>query len=137
MIQYFSDEETYVDESMSFVAAKIAANCLAYMNSCVNPILYAFLSENFRKGFWRLIPCVRGSGFVPLSKLDVERTTARFAARGAAATSGRTGVGRAVDGDNGHVDGLVITALNVGNHADGGQPETNDEILINVESAGI
>ena len=28
---------------------RIVAHCLSYGNSCINPILYAFLSENFRK----------------------------------------------------------------------------------------
>lgn len=33
------------------VMVQIVSHVLAYMNSCVNPILYAFLSENFRKAF--------------------------------------------------------------------------------------
>jgi len=39
------------------IAFKILANSLSYMNSCVNPILYAFLSEPFRKNFRRLLLC--------------------------------------------------------------------------------
>ncbi|XP_032372168.1 galanin receptor type 1b [Etheostoma spectabile] len=34
------------DASFAF---RILSHCLAYGNSCVNPVLYAFLSENFRK----------------------------------------------------------------------------------------
>ncbi|XP_072235890.1 galanin receptor type 1b [Leuresthes tenuis] len=34
------------DASFAF---RIVAHCLSYGNSCVNPVLYAFLSENFRK----------------------------------------------------------------------------------------
>jgi hypothetical protein len=75
MIDHFG-EDANLAYTPGFVAAKIFANCLAYMNSCVNPILYAFLSDNFRKGFRRLIGCVDGSGFAPLKKMDVERTTA-------------------------------------------------------------
>lgn len=50
VIQY-PDEET---EHTGLVVMKIAFSCLAYMNSCVNPILYAFLSDNFRKSVRRV-----------------------------------------------------------------------------------
>lgn len=33
------------------VALQIVAHVLAYTSSCINPLLYAFLSENFRKSF--------------------------------------------------------------------------------------
>ncbi|KAK9508958.1 hypothetical protein O3M35_006387 [Rhynocoris fuscipes] len=39
------------------VMVQIVSHVLAYMNSCVNPILYAFLSENFRKAFRKVIYC--------------------------------------------------------------------------------
>ena len=39
------------------VAIQITSHVLGYMNSCVNPILYAFLSENFRKAFRKVIQC--------------------------------------------------------------------------------
>lgn len=39
------------------VVLQIVSQTLAYMNSCVNPILYAFLSENFRKAFRKVISC--------------------------------------------------------------------------------
>ncbi|XP_048040557.1 galanin receptor type 1b [Megalobrama amblycephala] len=36
---------------------RIISHCLAYGNSCVNPILYAFLSENFRKACKQVFTC--------------------------------------------------------------------------------
>lgn len=39
------------------IVVQITSHILAYMNSCVNPILYAFLSENFRKAFHKIIAC--------------------------------------------------------------------------------
>lgn len=70
MIQYFG---TY-PESTTFVGIQIASNCIAYMNSCVNPLLYAFLSDNFRKSFRKLLCCY--NSFQPV-KLQYERTNAR------------------------------------------------------------
>lgn len=57
-----------------FIGIQMAGNCFAYMNSCVNPILYAFLSENFRKSFRKLLLCPPSSH---QGKLDYERTNIR------------------------------------------------------------
>ena len=38
------------------------ANCLAYFNSCMNPILYAFLSSQFRHSFKQALCCGRHCG---------------------------------------------------------------------------
>ncbi|KAK2819857.1 hypothetical protein Q7C36_021503 [Tachysurus vachellii] len=42
------------DSSFAF---RILSHCMAYGNSCVNPILYAFLSENFRKACRQVFTC--------------------------------------------------------------------------------
>ncbi|CAK9816958.1 Allatostatin-A receptor [Anthophora quadrimaculata] len=39
------------------IMLQIASHILAYTNSCVNPILYAFLSDSFRKAFRKIIYC--------------------------------------------------------------------------------
>ncbi|XP_004529763.1 allatostatin-A receptor-like isoform X2 [Ceratitis capitata] len=39
------------------VISQIISHVLAYMNSCINPILYAFLSDNFRKAFRKVVGC--------------------------------------------------------------------------------
>jgi len=48
----------YTDHGTQFVTAKIVSNCLAYTNSCVNPFLYAFLSDAFRKSFYKVMCCL-------------------------------------------------------------------------------
>ncbi|KAA0710229.1 Galanin receptor type 1 [Triplophysa tibetana] len=40
----------------SFVL-RVAAHCLAYSNSSVNPVIYAFLSENFRQAYRQVFRC--------------------------------------------------------------------------------
>lgn len=37
--------------SHAHIIVQIVAHVLAYSSSCINPFLYAFLSENFRKSF--------------------------------------------------------------------------------------
>lgn len=37
------------------VALQVTSHVLAYCSSCINPVLYAFLSENFRKAFRKVI----------------------------------------------------------------------------------
>ncbi len=39
------------------VAVMLLAGCLSYSNSAMNPILYAFLSENFKKSFMKACTC--------------------------------------------------------------------------------
>ncbi|CAD6193068.1 unnamed protein product [Caenorhabditis auriculariae] len=48
-------EPLVVSYGVSMVVVQISSQVLAYMNSCLNPILYALMSENFRKGFIRIL----------------------------------------------------------------------------------
>ena len=43
--------ELFEPDTSLGVIIQITSHVLAYMNSCVNPVLYAFLSDNFRKAF--------------------------------------------------------------------------------------
>uniref|UniRef100_A0A3Q1JV18 G-protein coupled receptors family 1 profile domain-containing protein n=1 Tax=Anabas testudineus TaxID=64144 RepID=A0A3Q1JV18_ANATE len=47
---------TFPLNDASFVF-RIVSHCLSYGNSCVNPVLYAFLSENFRKACRQVFTC--------------------------------------------------------------------------------
>lgn len=69
MVQYFGNHLP----NYTMVSVGIASRCVAYMNSCVNPILYAFLSDNFRKSFKKLL-CI--SKWQPV-RLEIERTQIR------------------------------------------------------------
>ena len=55
MIQSFGHYTT----SLVGVAFQMTANCLAYFSSCVNPILYTFLSTRFRNSFTKALCCGR------------------------------------------------------------------------------
>lgn len=51
------------------VILQVSSHVLAYMNSCVNPVLYAFLSDNFRKAFRKVnnpssASCTQNSSFI-------------------------------------------------------------------------
>jgi len=104
MLQFFSSVN---DSTLSFTVAKMVANCLAYMNSCVNPILYAFLSDNFRKAFFRLVSCCAGggsgdaaAGFQALRKMEPENTNASVGRRiSAPAPAPAAAAGKIIDDD--------------------------------------
>lgn len=56
---------------------RIAAHCLAYANSCMNPLIYAFVSRQFRQNFAKVLTCRRISGFEITIKRASERVTNR------------------------------------------------------------
>lgn len=66
---------TFPLNQASFVL-RITAHCLAYSNSSVNPIIYAFLSENFRKAYKQVFKCQIGSGDSPLDDVKEIRSKA-------------------------------------------------------------
>lgn len=45
------------DDENIVVAVNLLVGCLSYSNSAINPVLYAFLSENFKKSFMKACTC--------------------------------------------------------------------------------
>ncbi|KAM9798109.1 galanin receptor type 1 [Neosynchiropus ocellatus] len=66
---------TFPLNQASFVL-RIAAHCLAYSNSSVNPVIYAFLSENFRKAYKQVFKCQMGTSASPLNDIKEIRSKA-------------------------------------------------------------
>ncbi|CAO1419007.1 unnamed protein product [Diamesa hyperborea] len=48
----------YESDTHFKIALQICAHIMGYCSSCINPVLYAFLSENFRKSFRKIAYCV-------------------------------------------------------------------------------
>ncbi|CAH1378818.1 somatostatin receptor type 2-like [Tenebrio molitor] len=48
------------NHSAFVVTLHLMASCLSYSNSAMNPILYAFLSDNFKKSFLKACTCAAG-----------------------------------------------------------------------------
>jgi len=46
--------ELYTSTTLFSVILQIVAHTMAYTSSCINPLLYAFLSDNFRKAFYKV-----------------------------------------------------------------------------------
>lgn len=66
---------TFPLNQASFVL-RVAAHCLAYSNSSVNPVIYAFLSENFRKAYKQVFKCQIGTSDSPLNDIKDIRSKA-------------------------------------------------------------
>ncbi|XP_070767445.1 galanin receptor type 1-like [Enoplosus armatus] len=66
---------TFPLNQASFVL-RVAAHCLAYSNSSVNPVIYAFLSENFRKAYKQVFKCQIGTSDSLLNDIKEIRSKA-------------------------------------------------------------
>ncbi|KAL3887974.1 hypothetical protein ACJMK2_000359 [Sinanodonta woodiana] len=58
--------------TVTFASISYAANCLAYMNSCINPILYTFYTHVFRNSIKRIICCRRTRSLKRCSRNSVK-----------------------------------------------------------------
>jgi allatostatin receptor len=73
--------QTFTDIEKDFImeVTELVAICFAYMNSCVNPILYAFLSDNFRQGFRKMLCCrsknLRKTKYLRSRKCELDNDT--------------------------------------------------------------
>ncbi|XP_035706735.1 somatostatin receptor type 2 isoform X2 [Folsomia candida] len=64
------------NHSETMLTLFLLAGCFSYSNSTMNPILYAFLSDNFKKSFLKACTCAKGQFFGWRSPPPVEITQA-------------------------------------------------------------
>lgn len=66
----------YMHHDQVKISFAIVAQSLAYISCCVNPILYAFLSEPFRKAFKQFLTCsnLLSSHFISQNSHETNRT---------------------------------------------------------------
>lgn len=57
ILMLLSNFGLHKNESRLTIIIQMAANCLAYMNSCINPALYTMTSTTFRSAFLNLLCC--------------------------------------------------------------------------------
>ncbi|XP_025018074.1 substance-K receptor-like [Tetranychus urticae] len=92
---YITFQKPNVRHSDLCVSILLLAGCLSYANSAVNPILYAFLSDNFKKSFAKAFTCAAGKDVN--AALHVENSVFPKTTRGS--TKGTTGAGLGVAGN--------------------------------------
>ncbi|KAM6900219.1 type-1 angiotensin II receptor [Xenentodon cancila] len=63
-----------IDTAMPFTI------CIAYFNSCVNPIVYGFVGHNFRKNLLRLLRCSAGGAARPHPSISSKMSALSFRA---------------------------------------------------------
>ncbi len=63
-----------IDTAMPFTI------CIAYFNSCVNPIVYGFVGNNFRKNLLRLLRCSPGGATGPHPSISSKMSALSFRA---------------------------------------------------------
>lgn len=76
-------------QSKIVITIFLLAGCLSYSNSAMNPILYAFLSDNFKKSFLKACTCAAGKDVN--AGLHQENSTFPRRHRGGSERGGRTG----------------------------------------------
>ncbi|KAH9489295.1 hypothetical protein Btru_057032 [Bulinus truncatus] len=60
---------------------RMTFNLLSYFNSCINPIVYAFMSKNFRQSFkFAICACLKGKAFVRAYRFSMSIGSTRTSA---------------------------------------------------------
>lgn len=79
-ITFLPQEQLHSESSVSLTFL-LLTGCLSYANSAINPILYAFLSENFKKSFAKAFTCATHKDIN--AQLNVENSVNPRTTRGA------------------------------------------------------
>ncbi|XP_065092562.1 somatostatin receptor type 2-like [Ochlerotatus camptorhynchus] len=97
----------------------VLVSCLGYSNSAMNPILYAFLSDNFKKSFLKACTCTKGKDIN--AQLQIENSFfPRFVRNRGSERGNSTKIlhaGRQKVGDQNHPNDTVNNNNNINNNA--------------------
>lgn len=86
----------------------VLVGCLGYSNSAMNPILYAFLSDNFKKSFLKAFTCTSGKDFN--TQLQLENSFfPRFGKRSSEKCCSTTKIGATAGGVTTHASNNNLT----------------------------
>ena len=66
------------DQGETLVFVILLSDCLQYSNSAINPVLYAFLSDNFKKSFRKACHCDKREGTGGLGHIQDCSATTRY-----------------------------------------------------------
>lgn len=57
---------------------KTAFHLMAYFNSCINPVIYGFMSKTFRQSFWRTLGCCTKPEIIRRADSSTYRNSSRY-----------------------------------------------------------
>ncbi len=108
LVHYFHKDRT--PETKIYLTLSIFWNFLAYLNSCVNPIIYNYASKDFRDSFREVVMCGRTNTDTRRGVSQSKTTVSTRAALNSTPNSNGGELKRLVPKENGEQEKLMDTA---------------------------
>ncbi|XP_070580556.1 galanin receptor 2b-like [Ptychodera flava] len=86
IITMWSNFDWYFPYNIGTYVLRLMAMFLSAFNSCVNPLIYAFMSESFRKNFKKALTCYRRSNRVGTSTASTQPSNVKQNTTGTSST---------------------------------------------------